>query len=168
MPPHDSSLAHEDATVSSHCYIDAASSSVTKAQSTGQAPGYLADDCGLSCTRPADVHSGQPISWQVRCRRHEPAMVTVLPSPARACGTTCHRLCDVNIQLWTGVEQLHLSGTHSTRLEAASSGCLAQWPASFSLLVRILVEIFGRSPHISSFVTCSLQLTFSAVLSILV
>jgi len=40
-----------------------------------------------------------------------------------------------------------LSGTHSTRLEAASSGCLAQWPASFSLFVRILVEIFGRSRH---------------------
>jgi len=53
---------------------------------------------------------------------------------------------------------LPLSGTHSTRLEAASSGCLAQWPATFSLLVHILVEIFGRS----------LQLIFSAFLSILV
>jgi len=63
---------------------------------------------------------------------------------------------------------LPLSGTYSTRFEAASSGCLAQWPASFSLLVRILVEIFGRPPYSSSFVTCSLQLMFSAYLSILV
>jgi len=101
-PPHDSSLAREDATISSQCYISCTGFQFDvefKVASTSRYPDkHLSTWLTTvgSCLRPVDVLCGQPMSWHVRCREHKTVTVTGdLPSSACACGTTCHHLCEV-------------------------------------------------------------------------
>jgi len=84
---------------------------------SGQASGYLADDGrlvsetsrrALQSTTVMTADTNQ-LRRQEFCRRR---------LPARACGTTCHRLCDVNLAMNCG--RHFYSGTESTALGDSS------------------------------------------------
>jgi len=88
-PPYDSSMAREDATISSQCYSSCTGvhSQLVVVWTSTCLPGWLLQARVWdrpTCSAVSQCHD-------VQCRGHETAIL-----PASVCGTTCHYLCGVN------------------------------------------------------------------------
>ena len=96
------------------------------------------------------------------------SLLNIKDAISRSWRPVSSRNCCTNVRASLPRPRLPWLGVHNTRLDAASSGCLYQRPASLSLFCLSACEALGTSAYSSVLLTWSFQGNPSADLSSLV